>query len=154
MNKKIRRRKKDNPYILIDDQNYIIRIKNINKQHIDIKVDKNIYDLFNNFELCDISEMHEYERHIEHNEVYDINLYKRAIRKCKSVEDIVEANILYEDLYSAIKKLPTIQKNRIIKYFLEGKNEIEIAKEEGCSHQSVHIIINRALENLKKYIKK
>lgn len=57
--------------------------------------------------------------------------------KCQKVRD-------------ALSTLNPIQKQRIIKYFFDGLNTIEIAKEEGCSHQAVRKSINAAINNLKK----
>ena len=65
-----RRRSKDNPYILNfnDDRNaYTVSFKDVcgNMQIVDI--DENIYNCLDKFELNDLSEMNEYDRHIEHS---------------------------------------------------------------------------------------
>ena len=49
--------------------------------------------------------------------------------------------------------MPEVQKRRIKKYYFEDKTEQQIAEDENATQQSVHIILERALENLKKYLK-
>ena len=62
---------------------------------------------------------------------------------------------LLEDklIKTAINNLSDVQKRRIIKYYFYNKTEQEIADEEGTTQPSVHIILERAKENLKKIIK-
>ena len=81
-------------------------------------------------------------------------MYKRSIIKDKGIEDDFYDKKLKENLILAINNLSNIQKRRIIKYYFEGKSEYEIAKEENATQQSIHIGIQRAINNLKKYLKK
>ena len=53
----------------------------------------------------------------------------------------------------AINELSTIQKQRIIKYYFDGKNEYEIAKEESTTHQAVNKSLKQAREKLKEILK-
>lgn len=55
-------------------------------------------------------------------------------------------------LRNAIAQLKPIQKERLIKYYFEGKSTRQIAKEEGVSHQTVSDSLSFALENLKKFL--
>jgi len=98
--------------------------------------------------------MNEYDRHIEHSEIYENNLNSRAMDKPLSLEDEIIKKTTFAELKSAIEKLPEIQKRRIKKYYFEDKTEQQIAEEENATHQSVHIILQRGLENLKKILKK
>ncbi len=59
---------------------------------------------------------------------------------------------MIDRLPEAIALLSDNQKRRIIKFFLEGKNTEEIAKEEGVSGKSVRTSIIRAKETMKKYL--
>ena len=43
---------------------------------------------------------------------------------------------------------------KIKKYYFDDKTEQQIADEENATHQSVHIILQRGLDNLKKILKK
>lgn len=160
MNKKInipnRRKSKDNPYTLdyiSNTDNYVVIFKNSEGKVVKVNISAEVYNALDKFELEDISQLHEFERHIEHSEIYENNLNQRAFTKQKSVEDIVEENIINENIRHAISDLSDIQKRRIIKYYFDGKNEYEIAKEEGTTHQSVHTSLERAKDKLKEILK-
>ena len=150
-----RRKSKDNPYEIniIDNNTYIIIFKTNSKEE-KVQVNKEIYEAFNQFELEDIKQLPEYERHIEHSEQSDINLYNRAIEQNSSVEEIVENNILQENIKKAMNTLTLIQKRRIYKYFFENKTLEIIAKEENCSIMSVKESIDAAIIKLQKILKK
>ena len=77
MNNKKRRRSKDNPYKMDCLGNkYKINFK-YNGENKDIKISKELYDLFNKFELEDLSYMNKYDRHIEHLHLDEIQMYNR-----------------------------------------------------------------------------
>lgn len=118
-----------------------------------MKITKEVYEAFDNFELEDISQMHRYERHIEHSEMLDEQVYTRAFNKPKSVEEQVENNIFNEQLKDAIHSLNNVQKRRIIKYFFEDKTLEEIADEEKCSKVAIKYSIDNALEKISKKFK-
>ena len=75
MNKRPKRRKsKDNPYVLKYDekkQSYIVLFKDSSNNFCEVEVSELVFEAFDEFELEDISQMHESERHIEHSELYE-----------------------------------------------------------------------------------
>ena len=73
--------------------------------------------------------------------------------KPMSLEDEVINKCTFEELRSAIEKLPEVQKRRIKKYYFQEKTEQEIADEENATQQSEHIILERAIDNFKKILK-
>lgn len=118
-----RRKKKDNPYILeyLESENkYKIKFKNSHDINNSIDVSEKIYETFNRFELEDIAEMNEYDRHIEHSQLTEITLNKRASKKQIDLEDLVIKRMEYKKLHNAILKLPEIQKKRLMLYFFKG----------------------------------
>lgn len=151
-----RRKYKDNPYTLnyIEEKNiYTITFKDV-KGHLNkVEVSEEVYRVFDKFELQDIKELNEYDRHIEHSEIFENNLESRAMEKPSSLEDEIIKKSTFDELKKAIELLPEVQKRRIKKYYFEDKTEQQIAEEENATQQSVHIILERALENLKKYLK-
>lgn len=152
-----RRKYKDNPYTLLHDEEnntYYAIFKDGEGHKQIIKIGQEIYEAMNQFELDDLSELNEYDNHIEHSEIYENNLNSRAMDKPMSLEDEVINKCTFEELRSAIEKLPEVQKRRIKKYYFQEKTEQEIADEENATQQSVHIILERAIENLKKILKK
>lgn len=149
-----RRKSKDNPYTLnVINNKYYIFFQDSNLKTQSIEVEQEIYEQIDKFELHDLKELNEFDRHIEHLDLLDEEINKRAIYKQTSIEETVEKNIRDEQVRTAINSLSDIQKRRIIKYYFEGKNEYEIAKEEGATHQSVHISLERAKEKLKEILK-
>ena len=52
-----------------------------------------LFNVFNQFELDDLSEMNEFDNHIEHSEIFDNNLYGRVRAKPISVEEQAINNI-------------------------------------------------------------
>lgn len=156
-NRPKRRKSKDNPYTLnyCEERNvYTVSFKDGKGILQNIEVSEEIYKTFDRFELDDLSQMNEYDNHIEHSEIYENNLNSRAMDKPMSLEDEVINKCTFEELRSAIEKLPEVQKRRIKKYYFQEKTEQEIADEENATQQSVHIILERAIENLKKILKK
>lgn len=150
-----RRRYNDNPYYLknIGDK-YIIEFKNSNNKVQSIMVNKSIYDIFDRFELDDLKELNEYDRHIEHSEILDGDLYKRASYKIKLTEDIVENLIELKELQNALNSLSQIQIRRIKMYYYTDLTLREIAEIENCSVMSVKASIDTGIKKLKKILKK
>ena len=151
-----RRRYKDNPYRLeIDNvcKVYIVSFKDSHGIIQKVEISEEIFNALDKFELEDLSEMNEYDNHIEHSEIFENNLNSRAINNSISLEDEVINKCTFEELKKAINKLPEIQKRRIKKYYFQEKTEREIAEEESTTQQSVHIVLKRALNNLKKILK-
>lgn len=150
MDKSPKRRKyKDNPYTLKKDEDtYIVKLNNN-----EIKVNEKVFMALNDFELDDLSEMNEYDRHIEHFEITEQDIYKVSIRELKSTEEIVEDKIVSEMIRDAINELSDIQKRRIIKYYFEGKDEYEIAQEEGTTQQAINKTLKQAIIKIKKILK-
>ena len=152
-----RRKYKDNPYTLkyVEEKNiYVVSFKDVKGHLQKVEVSKEIYLAFDRFELEDLSEMNEYDNHIEHSEIYENNLEARAKDKPISLEDEVIQKSTFEELKKAIDSLPNIQRRRIKKYYFEEKNEIQIAKEENATHQAVHKSLSNALIKLKEILKK
>lgn len=153
----IRNKSKDNPYTLGYDESkniYVVEFKDCKQINQKVEINKEIYEAFDKFELEDISQIHKYRKHIEHSEVYDYTLYKRAVNTPKSVDNIVEDKILIENLKDALDKLSEVQKRRLVKYFFENKNEYQIAREESTTQQAIHKSINLAIIKLKQILKK
>ena len=151
-----RRRYKDNPYTLkyVEEKNiYIVSFKDVKGHLQEVEVSKEIYKVFDLFELQDIRELNEYDRHIEHSEIYENNLEVRAKDKPLSLEDEVIRKSTLDELKKAIELLPTVQKNRIKKYYFDDKSEVDIAKEEKVSQKNVSKSLSVAIRNLKEILK-
>ena len=79
-----RRKYKDNPYKLenIEDKKiYRISFNDTLGKRCIVDVDFEIFKTLNQFELDDLKELNEFDRHIEHLEQTDELLYKKAFLK-------------------------------------------------------------------------
>lgn len=157
MDKNPKRRKYwDNPYLLSKDESknlYIISFKDTLGITQKIEVTKEIYSVFNDFELKDLSQMNEFDNHIEHSEVYENNLEKRTKEKTISIEDEFIKKATFEELKSSIDKLDEPYRKRIKMYYFDDKNETEIAEIEGVSQQAISKSLHIAIKNLRIFLK-
>ncbi len=154
-NKRPKRRKdKYNPYTLHTEKGkYYISFTDANNCIQKVLISKKIFDSFNKFELEDISWMNEYDRHLEHSEVYEHTLHKKKDSSGWSLEEYFENVQVTENLHIAINKLPEVQKRRLKKYYFEEKTFDEIAFEEGCTYQSIQRSVYRAVKKIKNILK-
>ena len=151
-----RRKYRDNPYILNyceEKKLYIVTFKDVTGKINKIEVQEEVYKALDRFELDDIKEMNEYDRHIEHSEIYEDNLCARAMDKPLLVDEVVENQIINEELKKAIQELPKIQRDRLKKYYFEDMTFEEIAREEKCSKVAIKYSIDIAIEKISKKFK-
>ena len=150
-----RRKISDNPYTLqVINNTYVVIFKdNTCKNHI-VEVSEDVFNAMNRFELDDLKELNEFDRHIEHSLLLDEKLYIRAKNKPLDLEDEIIRKSSFEDLKGAINMLPEIQKRRIKKYYFEEKNEYEIAEEENTTQQAINKNLHQAIKKLKEILKK
>lgn len=151
-----RRKDKYNPYTLGYDESketytveFVDNLKVIHTMEITIE----LYQAFNEFELEDIRQMHKVERHIEHIEVSEENLFKRCFSDKNSIEDLIIKKDSFQELKNAIEELSEVQKRRIKKYYFEDKTEQEIALEEHTTRQAINKSLKDAREKLKEILK-
>lgn len=153
MDEKHPNRKKDkhNPYtLMIVEGRYYLSFKDGQGMLQTLETDKVLYDLFNRFELEDISYLNKVSRHIEHSELTEATLNDRAFYKQVNLEEVVSRNMECELLHRAISKLPELQKRRLILYFFGDMTYGQIAKVEGCTKRAVKFSVDIAIEKLKK----
>lgn len=151
-----RRKNKYNPYELECSNiknKYEVKFKDSNNKQFNIEVSEEIFSEFNKIELEDISEMNEYDRHIEHSQLIESTLYNRAIEKEASVEELITYKMEKEKIHNAISKLPEIQRRRILLYFFRDLKLREIANIDNASVRAIQYSINIALKNLRKILK-
>lgn len=148
-----RRRKMDNPYNLkIINNSYYIIFKSNNKYN-EVEVTKEVFDLMNRFELDDLKELNEFDRHIEHSELTEHTLNNRMLFKEESIEDLIIRKTSLEDLRKAINMLPEVQRRRIKLYYFDELTEKEIARLENVSQKNISKSLTIAKNNLKEILK-
>ena len=149
-----RKKCKDNPYTLeLNENKYIIRFKDIRNNLCELAITEDLYQVFNKFELEDISQMHKYDRHIEHSMIYEENLYKRSFEKQIDLESYVINKLTVEQIKIIIKNsLSEIQKMRLYLYFYENKTLQEIATMQGTTHQAISKCIKNSIKKIREII--
>ena len=155
MDKRPKRRKdKYNPYTLYTKAGrYYISFVDANNNFQKIEVSQEVFESFDKFELEDISQMNEYDRHLEHSEVNENTLYQKSVSSEQPLEEYFEKAQDGENLHMAISKLPDVQKRRLKKYYFEDKTFEEISLEEGCTYQCVQRSVYRAVAKIKNILK-
>ena len=150
-----RRKDKDNPYtMIVKDGKFFVMFRDIDNESVTVEVSKDVYALFNTFELEDLALMNEFDRHSEHSELGEQELVRRAEIVHITMDDIVAAKMENESLMAAVDKLPTKQRRRVILYFFHGLTYGVIARIENCTHQAVQQSVCNSLKKLKKYLDK
>lgn len=148
-----RRKDKYNPYKICENNGrYYLSFKDGQGVRHDMEIEKELFDMFNSFELDDLSILNEWDRHIEHFEQTEQSLNRRAPNKAESVEEVVLHNIECEELYRAIAALTETQQRRLTLYYFRGLTYKRIAEMEGCSVSAVRGSISAAIENIKKIL--
>ena len=150
-----RRKRKDNPYILSKDERhniYLVSFKDGLNIYRTIRITKRIYEALNKFELEDLSEMNEYDLHIEHLPLDLHTITIRAIVQEDEEEQII-AKLNIERITQAIWKLPTPQNRRVYMYLIQELSNKEIAEIEKCDHSAISRSIRAGIKNLKEILK-
>lgn len=148
-------RKKDklNPYVLsIEDEAHYVSFYDGQRVYHKEKISQELYDLFDRFELEDISQLNIISRYLEHSDLTDEMVNQRALGLPEPVEDTVYRKILHTRLHTAISKLPAVQRRRIVLYYFGGYTYEQIAQMDGCTKMAVKFSIDIAIKNLREKI--
>lgn len=151
-NRPKRRRKNDNPYsiwISRDGKYWVSFIDGLGKYH-EVEIDETVFEAFDDFELEDVSELNEVDRHFEQSELTEETLYTRASSKPLPLEEEIFWRIEHSKLMELVDCLPSIQRRRFIMYFIYGLSLDEIAMAEGCAHQPIQRSIYTAKQKILK----
>lgn len=152
-----RRKNKDNPYTIykICFENgrirYYLAFVDGNGEKQRIEINQELFSAFDEFELEDVSFRHEIERHYEHLEMTEKELYKKALIHQEPIEETVLQNIDMNKLKQAIKLLPDIQRRRLTLYYFGGYTYKQIAIMDNCTRMAVKQSVDIAIKKLKKF---
>lgn len=140
------KRKKDkyNPYTLqIVDSKYILSFVDVEGRKQSLEIDESLYQLFNSFELDDISHLNKVSRYIEHLEATDNLTWQRS-------SFVSSEKFEFCELINMVDSLPRTQSRRIILYYIYGYTYREIAQIEKCSINAVAESINVGIISLRE----
>lgn len=148
-----RRKDKYNPYTIYKNEcgDCFLSFKDGQGVQHHFQIDQNLFSVFDQFELEDLSYLNVVDRHIEQSEQTDASINERAVQKADTVEETVIRNLSNERLHKAISKLPETQRRRLVLYYFLDLTYKQIAEMEGCSHPAVIKSVKSALNALKKF---
>jgi RNA polymerase sigma factor (sigma-70 family) len=152
-----RRKSKDNDYTIgYDEQekSYFLTFPNESGIIQQIYIEQAMYEAFNEFELDDLSQINEQQRHMAAAELTEEYLHKNLSQFPNVVEEEVERKIMNDFLLKAIESLIPTQRRRLILYYFEDVTYEQIAQIEGCSARAIKYSVDCAKNNLKKSLKK
>ena len=143
-----RRKDKYNPYSIFElEGKYYIEFADGQRKEYCMEISRELYEVFDSFELDDLRHLNIADRHIEQSEIYDITLHRRSRQVGESAENEAIWKIALEELYTAISMLPAIQKRRLVLYYFAGLTYEQIAEIENCSFQAIAKSVTTAERN-------
>ena len=154
-----RRRDELNPYELLtvgietDSPQYYIKFTDGAGVEHCMEISRELFELFDRFELDDLSYLNEVDRHYAEEELTDEVIAHQSKHISDTVEQEAYQSMTNQRLRSVIASLPDKQRRRISLYYFGGYTYEEIAKMERCSVHSVHVAVERAKEKIKKFFK-
>lgn len=153
VNRPKRRKDKYNPYTIFEhDGKFYVSFKDFQGIKRSLEISKELFDVFNEFELEDLATLNEWDRYIEHSELTEESLSQRALNKQESVETAYEHAFECFQLKKVISELPEKQRRRFEYYYFQEMTYLQIAEKEGCTLQAVAKSIAAAENKLKKFL--
>lgn len=137
-----------------DDSKNVIVFKDGNGNSKIIRANETLRNEYKRRKSEENSQNIKFSRYIEHSELTENSLNKRAANKEISLEEQVISNLESERIIKEIWKLPTPQNRRVYMYIVDEFSYTKIAKIENRSIPTVKESIDRGLENLRKKLKK
>lgn len=147
--------KKINEYIVLKGYcNAIISIKNVNEKIKFIKINKELKDEVKIHKRHLKSQKNEFDRHIEHLELTETQINKRAISKAPTTEEMFFEKEGERQIIKTIWSLPEPQNRRVYMFIAEELSLTEIAKIENRAIPVIKRSVDRGIKNLQEKLKK
>lgn len=147
--------KKINEYIVLKGYcNAIISIKNVNEKIKFIKINKELKDEVKIHKRHLKSQKNEFDRHIEHLELTETQINKRAISKAPTTEEMFFEKEGERQIIKTIWSLPEPQNRRVYMFIVEEFSLTEIAKIENRAIPVIKRSVDRGIKNLQEKLKK
>ena len=148
-----RRHDKDNPYTIWKEEDGSCHLSFFDgeRKFHELEIPPQLYQLFDRFELEDLSHLNKVDRHWSEEELngklVEHILFLNADSK---VEQQVENRVF---LRPALAGLSPTQRRRLILYTVRELTFEEIARTEKCSRHAVEKSVAAALKKIQKYFK-
>ena len=147
--------KKINEYIVLKGYcNAIISIKNVKEKIKFIKINKELKDEVKTHKRQLKKKKNEFDRHIEHLKLTEIQINKRAISKAPTTEEMFFEKEGERQIIKTIWSLPEPQNRRVYMFIVEELTLTEIAKIENRAIPVIKRSVDRGIKNLQEKLKK
>lgn len=138
-------------------KHFFVSFRDINCHTHKLEVNEHIYNTFHDFRRNEKKQKNEFDRHIEHITLSEIELYCRAFRKDELPDEQMLQTELYQKVYSIIDNLPKRQRRRAILFFEYDLSYKQIADLEnrsiGTISESIHAARGKIFEQLENFFK-
>ena len=118
-----------------------------------LEINEDIYSALADLNKNDRNLTRSDERNLEHSELTDETLIKRAFKKPKGIEELIMEKEVKKIFWQAIGELPEVQRKRLLLYYDYGFSLKEIAKMENCSIRAIQYSLEIAKKRLENNLK-
>lgn len=136
------------------NRNQYLIVHKEHEQLIEQVVTKEEYKHYQSFKSIQIRESSIYDRYIEHMELNESQLYRKAFKEHTAIIDQIYHNDLVKGLYKEVLLLPKVQRRRVVLHYFKGYSLAQIAYLEHCSKSSIQCSITIAIRTLKGRMEK
>jgi RNA polymerase sigma-70 factor (ECF subfamily) len=119
----------------------------------DVEISREVYVVIDECRRHEKRQRNFFDRYIEHSQLTDESLSRRAFAPASSIEEALTSNEERDALYAALNGLSEVQRRRFILYHAVGFSLEQIAGVEGCSISSVSRAVLRAEQKIRKFMK-
>lgn len=118
-----------------------------------LEINEDVYSALADLNKNDRNLTRSDERNLEHSELTDETLIKRAFKKPKGIEELIMEKEVKKLFWQAIGELPEVQRKRLLLYYDYGFSLKEIAKMENCSIRAIQYSLEIAKKRLENNLK-
>ena len=118
-----------------------------------LEINEDVYSALADLNKNDRNLTRSDERNLEHSELTDETLIKRAFKKPKGIEELIMEKEVKKIFWQAIGELPEVQRKRLLLYYDYGFSLKEIAKMENCSIRAIQYSLEIAKKRLENNLK-
>ena len=133
---------------------YYIFFKDSVGKECKLEIEEEIFNVYMDSKKVYKKIQNQYDRHEEHFEQTEENLYKKGVHTEEYVEDFIIKKETYSDLRKTVKKVTSPHNKRIEMYFFKEMTAQEIATKEGKNERTIRYSIKKGIDEIIKKFKK
>lgn len=122
---------------------YFITVTDSCGKRIEVEISKDVFKVFEDSRLQEISEEHERRDHIDKRGLDNIYVIREIDRRALSPEKHYQHRDLLKRVFSVINSCSPKQRERFVLHAIYGYKYREIAAFHGCSEKTVHMSVKK-----------